>query len=359
VAWSHWAGGGAWGGGWGGWGGGWGGWGGWVGPVFWPFLLGDILSYVLWPYDYYYPFWSYGTYLGYYYGGYAPAYDYNYGYGYGAGGLSDIYGYNRGGYSGSRNAGRTSRIAPQTDQIPVEVTQSCAGFAPGVTSFPIDRMREAIQPTASQSAALNDLASAASNASSVVAASCPSIPPLTPVARLDAVEQRLEAMIQAVQIVQPALARLYDSLSDEQRERLDALGAEERSNGRGTASAGPTGVGTTASLCDRQAESFTKLPAQAIEEVVRPNEQQHTAFENLKQASARAADDLKTSCPAQAVATPVARLDAANNRLQALVQAAKTVRPRLAAFYASLGDEQKAQFNNLGRQSSTPASGNR
>ena len=45
--------------------------------MFWPFLLGDILSYVLWPYDYYYPFWSYGTFPGYYYGGYAPAYDYS------------------------------------------------------------------------------------------------------------------------------------------------------------------------------------------------------------------------------------------------------------------------------------------
>jgi hypothetical protein len=180
--------------------------------VFWPFLLGDILSYVLWPYDYYYPFWSYGTYPGYYYGGYTPAYDYSYGYGYGSGGLSNIYGYNRSGYSGGRNAGQTSRNAPQTDQIPVDVTQSCAGFAPGVTSFPIDRMREAIQSTGAQSAALNDLASAASKASSVVAASCPSVPPLTPVARLDAVDQRLEAMIQAVQIVRPALTRLDDSL---------------------------------------------------------------------------------------------------------------------------------------------------
>ena len=53
----------------------------------------SILSYVLWPYDYYYPFWSYGTFPGYYYGGYAPAYDYSYRYGYGSGGLSDIYGY--------------------------------------------------------------------------------------------------------------------------------------------------------------------------------------------------------------------------------------------------------------------------
>ena len=279
-----------------------------------------------------------------------PGHD-RHGYGYGAGGLSNIYGYNRGGYS--RTTGQTSRNAPLTDQIPADVTQSCAGFAPGVTSFPIDRMREAIQPTGAQSAALNDLATAASKASSLVAGSCPSDPPLTPLARLDAVEQRLEAMIQAVQIVRPVLTRLYDSLSDEQKQRLDALGVEESSNTRAAASAGPSGGGTIVTLCDRQAESFTKLPAQRIEEVVQPNEQQRTAFENLKQASAQAADVLKTSCPAQTGETPLARLDAASNRLQALVQAAKTVRPALAAFYASLSDEQKARFNSMGQQNTT------
>jgi hypothetical protein len=99
--------------------------------------------------------------------------------------------------------------------------------------------------------------------------------------------------------------------------------------------------------------SFTKLPAQRIEEVVQPNEQQRTAFENLKQASAQAADELKTSCPSQTGETPLARLDAASNRLQALVQAAKTVRPALAAFYASLSDEQKARFNSMGQQNTT------
>ena len=100
-----------------------------------------------------------------------------------------------------------------------------------------------------------------------------------------------------------------------------------------------------ATICDRQAASFTKLPVQGIEEIVKPKDQQQTAFENLKQASAQAADELKTSCAAQTPATPVARLEAASNRLQALVQAVKTVRPTLGAFYASLGDEQKARFN--------------
>jgi hypothetical protein len=316
--------------------------------VFWPFLLGDILSYVLWPYAYYYPFWSYGTFPGYYYGGYSPAYDYSYGHGYGYGGLSDIYGYSRSGYS--RHAGQTSDKEAPTDQIPADVTHSCGGFAPGVTSFPVDRMRQTIQPTGSQSAALDDLATASSKASSIVAASCPSEPPLTPLARLDAVEQRLGAMIQAVQTVRPTLARLYDSLSDEQRQRLEALGTEESHSGAAPA---PTDAGMLATLCDRQAASFTKLPVQGIEEIVRPKDQQQTAFENLKQASAQAADELRTSCPAQTAATPVARLDAASNRLQALVQAAKTVRPTLGAFYASLDDEQKARFNNMGQQNST------
>ena len=54
--WNRW-GGRFWGAGWNNWG--WG-WGGWAGPVFWPFLFGDIFSFAVWPYDYYDPFWAFG-----------------------------------------------------------------------------------------------------------------------------------------------------------------------------------------------------------------------------------------------------------------------------------------------------------
>jgi LTXXQ motif family protein len=134
---------------------------------------------------------------------------------------------------------------------------------------------------------------------------------------------------------------------------LDAVGREETQNGAATAVAASTGGGTLTTLCERQAASFTKLPVQEIEEIVKPKDQQQTVFENLKQASAQAADELKTTCPAQTPATPVARLEAASSRLQALVQAVKTVRPTLGAFYASLSDEQKARFNNMGQQNNT------
>ena len=323
--------------GWGGWGGGWGGWGGWVGPVFWPFLLGDVFSCAFWPYPYCYPFWSYGTAFAYDYGPYAPPYAY--------GGTSNIYGY--------AQSNRYSRRTERSNQTATDMSQSCGGFAPGVTSFPIDRIRRAIQPTGEAVVALDELANASSKASNVLSASCPNEPPLTPLARLDAVEMRLEAMRKAIQIVQPPLASLYGSLSNEQRQRLDAIAAEENRHGRATANT--SGADTLASLCGSQSESFTKLPLQRIEEVVKPTGPQQTALDQLSQASAKAADELRTSCPAQIGGeSPTARLDAMNNRLDAMVRAVKTLRPTLGTFYASLTDEQKAQFNSMGQQNATP-----
>ena len=332
------------GGGWGGWGGGWGGWGGWVGSVFWPFLLGDVFSYALWPYAYYYPFWSYGTAFDYDYGPYVPAYSY-----YGYNDLSNIYGYT--------GATGYSRNDTHANQIPPDVTQSCGGFAPGVTSFPIDRIRQAIHPTGDQITFLDDLATASSKASAILNASCPNQPPLTPLARLDAVEGRLEATIRAIEIVRPALASLYNSLSDEQRQRLDAIGADETRYGRATAANGSTGATTLASLCGDQAANFTRLPMQRIEEVVKPTGQQQSALEKLKQTSASAADELRASCPTQIAEAPVARLDEMHNRLDLMVQAVKNLRPTLATFYASLSDERKAQFNNMGQQNAGSAKG--
>jgi LTXXQ motif family protein len=131
---------------------------------------------------------------------------------YGYGGTSNIY--------GNAESSGDSRRAALSNPIAADVTQSCGGFAPGVTSLPIDQIRREIEPTGEAVAALDQLADATSKASDVLSASCPRELPLTPLARLDAVENRLEAMIKAIQTVRPPLASLYDSLSDEQRQRL-------------------------------------------------------------------------------------------------------------------------------------------
>jgi hypothetical protein len=48
--------------------------------------------------------------------------------------------------------------------------------------------------------------------------------------------------------------------------------------------------------------------------------------------------------------TPPGRLAAMEKRLQAMVDAAKTVKPALDGFYASLSNEQKARFDRIGQQ---------
>ena len=53
----------------------------------------------------------------------------------------------------------------------------------------------------------------------------------------------------------------------------------------------------------------------------------------------------------------MARLDDMTARLDAMVQAVKSLHPTLATFYASLSDEQKAQFNNMGYSGPTGGKG--
>jgi hypothetical protein len=57
---------------------------------------------------------------------------------------------------------------------------------------------------------------------------------------------------------------------------------------------------------------------------------------------------LKTACQPGEAITPPARLAAAGKRLDTMLQAVKTVRTALDAFYATLSDEQKAQFEAIG-----------
>lgn len=324
--------------GWGDWGSG---WGYWAGPVFWPYFYGDVLTFVLWPYDYYNPFFAYdldfllasalwpGPWGAPSYGEAHNVYDI-----YGApsqeGGGNHAHEHwrHRRGYAGaeqpSANAGATAAL-------------TCGGLAPGVPSLPIDNIEKAARPNEAQIAMLKDLRAASAKADEELRASCPKEVPLTPVGRLDAMTQRMQAMQQAVQTVRAPLEKFFDSLDQAQKERVEALRR-----------VGEAGENSLASLCSRKSESFTSLPIQRIEELIHPTGKQEAAFESLKTASSKAANDLDASCPTEAPKTFTARFDAVSKRLGALVTALGEVRPALADFYDSLTDEQKARFNMMG-----------
>ena len=233
----------------------------------------------------------------------------------------------------TEQADREARAPTNTD-----VLESCTGLAPGVTNLPIDQIRQTVHPTAGQEAALDDLRAGSSQASDAIRSSCPASAPLTPVGRLDAAAQQVDATIKAIQIVRSPLARFYQALSDEQRRQFNAMNDSTE---------GARSPGNLAALCSQQASSFINLPVQRIEQVVQPTAQQQSAFDDLKKAAQNASDRIQSSCPTAVPQSPVARLDTVETRLSAMADAIKTVRPDLKTFYASLSDDQKARFNTM------------
>jgi hypothetical protein len=302
---------------------------GWIGPVFWPYAYGDFFYYALWP-DYYYdvdPFWAYG--YGDIYSAVFSPYDY-----------SD-YVQGSSGYSGSSGSSRMSG-ASRMAQLTESMAQSCSDEAAEVTGWPIEQIQAAVQPTQQQSALLDDLGNALVKASDEVKLHCPTNVSFTPMGRLDAMQQRLEALAEAVNIVSPPLGRFYDSLSDEQKARFNDIAPPE-----GEHMARAQNVPNPQAQCNANVMNW---PGDQVERVVRPDDTQRAKLNSLQSAMAQSADIIKAACPSEVPATPPARLAAVGQRLNAMRQAVDTVRPALADFYSSLSDDQKARFNTMGKQ---------
>ena len=66
---------------------------------------------------------------------------------------------------------------------------------------------------------------ATAKAVNLLQAACPTDLPSTPTGRLAEMRQRISSMLQAVHLVRPALDKLYQSLSDEQKARVNRLSA--------------------------------------------------------------------------------------------------------------------------------------
>jgi hypothetical protein len=313
---------------------------GWVGPLFWPFAYYDISDYALWGYGYDPLFWDYG-YNDIYAGLFAP-------YGY-----DDLAGYLPAGAAGPGPAGSQVTVgrapssrAAKTDQM----AQLCGDDSRDIAGLPIDQIQQTLQLNDPQRAALDELANASVKAAQDIKAACPIQISLTAPGRLAAMQARIEAMISGVETVQPALQKFYDLLNDEQRARLNALAQDQRN--RETAR---NNDGSLAQSCQAAQASVPDWPTAEIEARLHLNEVLRASLVTLKDASAKAADMLKASCPATDPITPPARLEAIANRLDTMLQAVKTVRAALDDFYGKLSDEQKAQFEAIGPARAAPS----
>lgn len=99
----------------------------------------------------------------------------------------------------------------------------CSEPGHAFASVPMARIARAIRATETQLAALADLSAASADAAKTLQASCPGETPLTPTGRIAAIEKRLDAQRQALDILRPALARFYGSLTGEQKTRFNTM----------------------------------------------------------------------------------------------------------------------------------------
>jgi hypothetical protein len=87
----------------------------------------------------------------------------------------------------------------------------------------IGQIDKSVQPTGVQRDALADVKQAIDKAASDLATHCPTLLPLTAVSRLEAVEAQLDATGRSVSSIEVALANFETKLSDDQKDRFNAM----------------------------------------------------------------------------------------------------------------------------------------
>jgi hypothetical protein len=218
----------------------------------------------------------------------------------------------------------------------------------GLTAWPFDQIERAVSLTEEQGALLGELRQASKQAVDAFKASCDPEFAMTPPGRLKGMISRLQASLDAVQIVRPALEKFYNALSDEQKARFNAIGPKIGARDSRTAQAREQA--STSDDCGGAKQGLTALPMNRIADAVQPTSAQRAAFDKLAEATDNAVAALESACPDTIALTPVGRLEAMQLRLEAMLDAAETVQPALEDFYAALSNEQKARFNSLGRE---------
>jgi len=159
--------------------------------------------------------------------------------------------------------------------------------------------------------------------------------PPTPAGRLKVATDGLWVMRDANVLFRTPLASFYATLTSAQKAQWNkaATGAGNSDAKDDTAACSAGGAG---------------LPVDAIEQSVRPTPEQRGGLNTLRQISNDMATYLSGSCPETMPLDPVARLDAAGNRVNALLYAVMLFDQTLTGFYLQLSDQQKETFDKVG-----------
>ena len=231
--------------------------------------------------------------------------------------------------------------------------RGCMPEATGLQNLPFDDITRITAPDDKQRAALEALRASAHAAAERVSAQCPQDKPAPPSARLEAVQQAIDAATATFAAIDPPLRAFYAALDDEQKARLlrdltlskTQPGQEVRSRQREI----PAAIhdredGAWEGICERFASALRGWPISEIERRGGLSQPQRAALYELVSSSLRVAETLASACPTDTALTPPARMALLRTQLLAVRQATVAIRPALEQFYESLDQGQKVYF---------------
>jgi hypothetical protein len=207
---------------------------------------------------------------------------------------------------------------------------------PAAEQWPASQIEQSLQLNDKQRDALKQLKTAFSEVAANIKSSCRDEASIAPVERLRAMQGTLWAVHDALQGLRGPLAKFYDSLTDEQRQKF-AAPASAQTDPR---SMKPAQI---AQLCG--APPATGRQARAAEEQLSLDKTQRASLEAFQKKAGEMGQFLMASCLKPVASTPVERIDAAADRLTAVIFAASSVNLALNDFYNQLNEQQKSKFN--------------
>src|SRR5262245_2754034 len=216
----------------------------------------------------------------------------------------------------------------------------------------IERIEDAIEPSASQRDVLEQLRTALAQAIERINATCPAAAPATAAERLTAIQDRIWAMHDALLTLRLPFEKFYNLFTDEQQRIL-------RREASDSAESGANVTDGRAQTCAEPAAGIADGIMRAIERAAPPSGPQRAGLQALRQNSAAMAKLVAGSCPTDPRLGPMGRLAAATDRLNVMLFAVMSMSPALQQLYDSLDDKQKAGLIRALRQvrQSGPAGG--
>ena len=288
-----------------------------VGPLAWPTAYEDVIGFTLWPAEYAARLRGHG--------------------------IGDLLGTAL--LPSATIAARTranSKEARADDAGKAPLASSCGSVDLTSTDWPIATITSAIELDDAQRGTLDQLKISMSDAIASIKSTCRGDEAnLTPVDRLRAMQNTLWAVHDAALLIRAPLAKFYDSLSDEQKQKFAAPAAPAAQQ------ADPRAMSRIdmARMCG--SPSSSEAPMRQLEQSLHPTKAQRASLATVQKKSSEMGQFLLASCLKPIAGTPAERLDAAADRLTAVIFAASNVNIALNDFTRQLSDEQKAKLNSL------------